>query len=262
MAAVWLPSSVANLGRNHRLALTTVAAIPLIFGFHQLSEGMVWVDMEENDVAVACFAYTAYSVWPFYIALVFTLCEWTRPVIGMAGESTQPRPEQAASKSWDTCWQHCRLSVSVRKYILVFNTILGAVLLIAAVESLHDQEPLSVEEKQGRLEYTGWGFTDAFSDLGTVAYVYTVVGSLLLSSVKYSSAFGILVLIAMVTTVVLWRGQFPSTWCFFAAVLSCMVSLIVWTEVKAPPPPAPDDNALEAERAQEDVEVAEPKLTE
>jgi hypothetical protein len=59
-------------------ALRTLAAVPLLwFGFHQLSEGLVWID-PNNQIAVRIFAYTAYSFWPMYISLSLALIEWTR----------------------------------------------------------------------------------------------------------------------------------------------------------------------------------------
>jgi hypothetical protein len=200
-----------------KLALATVAAIPLIFGLHQLSEGLVWLD-NENEIAINCFAYTAYTFWPAYISLSATVTEFTRP----------PKLEKGRFSSWPRS-----IPFKTRRWWLVFNAVLASTLLVVLAYNMSQEETNSVKADNGRLEYTGWHFNKSAQMYGVIIiYTYTVIGSMMVSSLPYSSMFGFSILAALIFTLVLWIDQFPSTWCFFAASLSMFVLLVVWKELQ------------------------------
>lgn len=50
--------------------------------------------------------------------------------------------------------------------------------------------------------------------------------------IKYTSLSGWASLLSLVVTLVLWKAQFQSTWCFFAAILSFIIVLSVWNELQ------------------------------
>jgi hypothetical protein len=200
-------------------ALLTFAAVPLLFGFHQLSEGLVWID-PNNQTAIRIFAYTAYTFWPMYISLSLALIEWTR----------SPSNAQQEEGSWCS-WPRV-FPLGIRRWLLVLNAILGLVLFVILTACLAESEPISVETEDGRLEYTICSIPQGQSYLGVFVYAYVVTGSLILSSVKYTSLSGWACLLSLVVTLVLWQAQFQSTWCFFAAILSFIVVLTVWNELQ------------------------------
>jgi len=222
------PSTTSSImTTSQKMALASVAAIPLIFGGHQLSEGFVWTDME-NEHAVRCFAYTAYVLWPLYISLSFALVEWTRRPITENHWSYWP---QHSTNTEDH--DHGVLSVKSRRGILTFHVLLASGFVALVVPEMIRMDPETVRDVNGRLQYEGWGLDNKYLNiLCNVIYVYCVVGSLLISSLRYSTVFGALVLASLIATAILWENQYPSTWCFFSAVISSMVIFIVWSELK------------------------------
>lgn len=240
-------TTTTGMTARQTAALSTVAAIPLIFGMHQITEGVVWTD-PDNEHAVRCFAYTAYIFWPLYISLSMALVEWTRRQ-PEAGES-----ESSGSSHWSH-WPR-QIEARMRQRTMVFHVVLAAVLLAVVLADMVETDPNTVKEgNKGRLQYEGWGLENrALTILMSIVYVYTVVGSLVISSLRYSTLFGGLVLVSMIVSVILWENQFPSTWCFFAAILSSMVILIVWHELQLYK--QEENHAHQKEKSTDSVEAA------
>jgi len=42
-----------------------------------------------------------------------------------------------------------------------------------------------------------------------------VIGSMIVSSLRYSSLFGGCILGSLVATLIFWKNQYPSTWCLW-----------------------------------------------
>ena len=151
--------------RKQKAALATVAAIPLIFGLHQLSEGFVWKDFD-SETAVRCFSYTAYVFWPFYISLSFALVEWTRRFVQHDHWSYWP----------------FSLPDRLRRNTLIFHVVLATVLLAFVLAHMVPIDPDSVNDVNGRLQYEGWGIDSSAASLtASVAYAYVVVASMIVS---------------------------------------------------------------------------------
>lgn len=205
-----------SMTARQKAALATVAAIPLMFGGHQLSEGFVWEDFE-NDAAVKCFAFTAFTFWPFYMSLALTLTEWTRP--------------RLRRKHW-SYWP-LKLSDKFRRWMLLFNLFWGTVLLVLGTVTMI---PLHVEnhvrDVNGRLHYEGWDIGYAAGIVASLAYLYVIISSMIVSSLPYSTLLGELGFVSLVVSFILWQTEFPSTWCFFAAILSSILILSVWNELQ------------------------------
>ena len=229
--------------KYQKVSLLLVAATPLCFGLHQLSEGMVWLD-SDNQVAICTFAYTAYVYWPFYIALASCCAEWTRrPNDDDMDRSNQPSSSERnrvqgnvenTSLDYYSFFKNRRaLSLPMRKKLLVVNTVLGFLLMVSTVWQIRQTKtPIEVKTENGRLEYSGWTSGSAFDLIGVLAYVYIVIGSIMMSSLKHSRLFGFAVLFAFCLSSLLWLEQMPSTWCFFAAILSCLVLWVVQSELE------------------------------
>jgi len=220
--ALVLLRSPPSMARKQSASLATVAAIPLIFGLHQVSEGMVWKDFE-NEVAVQCFAFTAYVFWPLYISLAFALVEWTR------NYETTSRPND--DHRW-AHWPH-NISAKSRRRLQLFHVLLAIALDAYVLVNMVPLDNDGVLDVNGRLSYSGWGIDNqTLSYAASAVYAYVVVVSLYVSSLPYSSFFGGLVLVSLCLTLIFWTEQYPSTWCFFAAILSSVVMLIIWSELQ------------------------------
>jgi len=77
-------------------------------------------------------------------------------------------------------------------------------------------------------------------------YLYVVSTSPLYSSIRLSNVVSLMAVISFAITVFLWTEQFESTWCYFAAIISCAALCAVWLELKE----YPDDN----EEQEQDLE--------
>ena len=110
----------------------------------------------------------------------------------------------------------------------------------------------------GRLHYEGWGIDSrAATIVAAIAYLYLVIVSTVLSSLPYSTVFGELGFASLVVTFILWKYQYPSTWCFFAAILSSIVILVVWCELQLYLEPQEDGTSKERSSKERSLSQAE-----
>jgi len=209
-------------------ALSAFAAIPLIFGLHQWTEGLVWLDTT-NLLAIRLFAYTAWTFWPLYIAGVCAWLEFTRPAeLLLLSARSSSSPSTAASCTY--------FSTEFRKRQLCINVVWGVLCYLIFTYCLWAVEPLTVNTTYGRMEYkTCQKYVDEVPEwqnkLGRFVYTYTVVASLFFSSLPYSHVLAGTTGISAAVSYYLWEAQFESTWCYFAALISSFIVFMVHCEV-------------------------------
>ena len=214
-----------SMNPQQRASLTAFAAVPLIFGLHQVSEGFVWLDTT-NLLAIRIFAYTAWTFWPLYISLSTAVLEFYRPT-SLPVESVK----------W-CAWPRKYFSPETRKRQLCVNVVLAVVCYLIFTYCLWAVEPLTVNTDYGRMEYkTCQKYVEAVPEwnnkLGRFAYTYAVVASLFLSSVNYSMILATITGLSAAMSYYLWEAQFESTWCYFAALISSFIVFMVRCEVQA-----------------------------
>ena len=215
------------MNRAQCASLTAFAAVPLIFGLHQVSEGFVWLDTT-NLLAIRVFAYTAWTFWPLYIALSTTLLEFTRP-------ASLP-VETVAFCAWPRKF----VSPATRKKHLCINIGLAVLCYLVFTYCLWAVEPLTVNTDHGRMEYKTCQkyveeVPESWNKAGRFVYTYAVVASLFLSSLNYSMILSTITGASAAISYYLWEAQFESTWCYFAALISSFIVFMVRCEVQAYP---------------------------
>jgi len=188
---------VACLVKVRRRRQWPLALLPLLFGLHQLTEGLVWLGLDgQLTRAVFTQAVTAYLIY----SQVF-LPSWV-PLAVLIQESEARR-----------------------------RRLLGALLLIGAGVSL--QAAWGLWEYRSMVTVAGhsliyynpaiWSYEFA------TAYVVATCGSLVLASDRRLLAFGLLNL-AAIAAVVLWKEQtLTSVWCAYAALMSVLLYRILDT---------------------------------
>jgi hypothetical protein len=255
---VFRHSARFHMNAAQRTSLALVAAVPLLFGAQQLSEGFVWQDFT-NEVAIRCFAYTAYVFWPAYVAISFGLVEWTRR------HRLVDQPPPVGWSYWPTLWQ-----VRRRQQILAFNVVLACFLVSFVILEMIQNDPNTVNPSDGSLHYEGWGIDNqAQATTGSLIYLYCVIGTLIVSSLRYTTLFGVTVLASLILSVVLFVKHFESTWCFFSAILSIIVTWIVWNEInwynevgdEVPPPETTSDHHKKPPETTADPHKIPPETT-
>lgn len=161
-----------------------MASVPLLLGAHQLVEARVW--------QVGGGTGPATVVWAV-IALPF-LAAW----VPLAVVCAVPR------RAWG------RLAVPV-----VCGVVTACVMAYAIAT-----RPVRAEIRGHTVGYVlGLPHTEVL----IAGYLLATVGALLLSGDRWLFGFGVLAAVGVLVCWALWRLEFASTWCAFAAVCSLVV---------------------------------------
>lgn len=170
--------------RNH-LAL---AALPLLFGLHQLDEVFVWLGLQGHvshsvgQAATWVYLLFAFVLLPTYVPFAVRRIE-----------------QQARRRAVMNVFQAIGVAVSAT---LLFALIRGPVRAELALNHLGYTSGL----------HAGWPIL--------AAYVLATCGSLLVSSVPVIAAFGVINMIAVAGLAYTVVDGFASLWCFWAAITS------------------------------------------
>ncbi|MFF8643103.1 DUF6629 family protein [Streptomyces sp. NPDC015345] len=171
-----------------------LAALPLLLGAHQIIESAVW--RNDGGTGPATVAWAA-------IAL---------PLLAL----------------WVPAGVLCAAPRAARRRLLI---PLAAGAGAAAVLSYALATRTVTADIRGHT--VGYALGLPRPELIVVAYLLATIGSLLVSGDRGLVLFGVLVAAGAVVCVALWRQEYISTWCAFAAVSS--VLLLRWAARRRPP---------------------------
>lgn len=173
-----------------------LAALPLLLGVHQIIEAAVWDNDGGTGPATLAWAVVALPL----------LASWV-PVAVL-----------------------CAAPPSARRRLLV--PLAAGIATAAALGYTLVTRTVSAEIRGHTIGYS-LGLPQA--ELLVVGYLLATIGSLLLSGDRGLVLFGVLVAVGAAVSVVLWRQEYISTWCAFAAV--CSVVLLFWVRRRRTPVP-------------------------
>jgi len=177
-----------------------LAAIPLIFALQQFSEGLLWVALGYNMadsllgmVGKYIFLFIAYINWPVWLPLSLYL------------------PEENSTRR-----------------TVIAACLLGGVIFVIWNLTMVLGEPVTVGIVDQSIQYSAY-------DPGTKAefifmrflYVAAVLIPTFTSSYRYMWAFGLVVGITFIIAEYFYHYTFTSVWCFFAAVTSGVLFLVL-----------------------------------
>lgn len=201
--AVLTGAGAYTLQRADR-ACAPLAAVPLMFGLQQLTEGLVWRAVEANPagetvrstpgIALAYLMF-AYVLWPV--------------IMPIAVARIEPRPGRRRAMAM----------------LAVLGGGVGAWLLGSLL-----REPPRVHVARHHLDY---GVTLSGDALVIASYLTAVCASCLLSSWPLLRLLGAASAVSAGITALVAIEAFASIWCFCAAVLSLIVFLHVRNPVRA-----------------------------
>lgn len=201
--AVLLPIGVLSLRHVREAREVPFAALPLLLGFHQLVEAVVWAGVDgsvSSDLAhLAALVYVVIAL-PLLPAL-FPFAVWLIE------------------------------TPSRRRLVLPFLAI--GVVVSAYMGLRLWQNGLDVVAHDFGLEYrVGLGF----QELWTGAYIVATMGACLVSSYRTVIAFGVLNLIGLTVVGLAYAQAFASLWCVYAALVSVVVLVhMVWRNPRRQP---------------------------
>jgi hypothetical protein len=180
------------------------AGIPLLFAAQQAAEGTVWLTMHGdhyllNRLAVSAFLGIALVVWPTWLPFSLRLVEQ---------DPTRRRGLEALF------WA-------------------GGVVAACALVLLFRFQPMAqIAGHSIRYEYAGSGNAPG-RVLYLGAYVVPTVVPFFVSTLRLARPLGIVLVLSLVASVIVQRDALTSVWCFFAAILSCLILIAVAREQHA-----------------------------
>ena len=175
------------------------ALIPFLFAFQQFTEGVLWLSLSNPEyaylqsISTYIFLIIAQIIWPTWVPLSIMFLE------------KDPK----------------------RKKAFYFISAIGIILSVYLtycyfVYDVHAQ--ISNNHIEYNLEFP---HTKHLLWLSALFYFIPTVVSTLVSSVKRMQILGITILVSCVLTRLVTLKYFISIWCFFAAIISVLVLLIM-----------------------------------
>ena len=179
-----------TLHRSRGKVELPLALIPLLFGVQQLTEGVVWVSLN-NDLPVlqsySTYIYSGFShvLWPIFVPFAILLVEikrWRRKAIGV----------------------FLVLGLGVGLYLLYFIV----------------RFPVTAHVHGRSIFYESPHFY-----IGAVLVIYLLATCVsgLFSSHRCINIFGVLAFVLAIAAYLVSVETFVSVWCFFAAILSLLI---------------------------------------
>jgi hypothetical protein len=186
----------ATIRQNKQPPQRLFAAIPLVFGLQQISEGFVWVGLQSGrsmmvQIAASIFLFAALMVWPTIVPLSVFLME-------PAGRR--------------------------RKALAVLLAVGGAATIAYGVALVVFK--LTVQISGFHINYS-LNAARPLAIAGSIAYLIATIPPMFITSKKLAPLFGVVVAISYVVTFIFFREYLTSVWCFFAAILSAIIWSIV-----------------------------------
>ncbi|MFD5142117.1 DUF6629 family protein [Streptomyces sp. NPDC058401] len=186
---------IACLARTRRARDLPVAALPLILGAHQLIEAAVWRSGGGCGPATTAWAVIALPLLPVWVPLAVLLA--AAPEV-----RARLRPPAAVGLATGAYLAYCLAT-----------------------------RPVSAEVRGHTL---GYGVNVPWMPLALAGYLFATLGALLLAGDRRLRLLGLLMGAGALVCAALWRLEFASTWCAFAAAASTLI--LVWTGDRARSP--------------------------
>lgn len=195
--AVITAIGVMTVRTNRDPSRRLFAAIPLIFGVQQISEGFVWVALQSPghdlmlSISMYIFLIAALIVWPSVLPLSVLVIE----------------------------------KVKNRRLALYLLLVVGLLTSIYYVLNLlvSDVDPRIISH---HIKYAP-EFPRPLALPVFIAYLIATLAPLFISSVRKMWLFGLLVTVSCLITGIFFKEFLASVWCFFAALISAVIWLIV-----------------------------------
>lgn len=175
-----------------------LAAIPLLFGIQQLTEGVVWLSFDSpfwNHASTYVYSMFSHVLWPIFVPLAVLLLE-----------------RDPVRKK--TLRAFCLIGLTVGTYLLYFIVKDGIVSKIRGSSVLYDSPHL-------------------YLPIVLTLYVVATCVSSLVSSHPLIKLLGAVMLTSFAVAGLAFSQTFISVWCFFAAILSVVVYLFFKSRANA-----------------------------
>lgn len=171
------------------------ASIPILFGIQQLSEGMLWLTLPNPDLinwqhtSIYLFLIFAQIIWPTWMPLSMWLIE----------------KEKGRKK--------------ILRYLLILGGTISSYLIYWILIS-----DISAFILGRHIKYS---FYYPNQDLHVALYLLASITPLFIASLKRIKVFGWSLVGSLALSYIFFFHSIVSVWCFFAAILSVQILLII-----------------------------------
>lgn len=203
---------IVSLSLVRKKTWIPLGAIPLLFGVQQLQEGLLWRVLKQENCPLLMFLqkvsllpknllverlaflflFFAYVVWPTWIPFSFFMLE----------------REYARKK--------------ILTFFVLFGFALSAYLLYMLI--WHGASATIIDQSiayQTAVDSLDWG---------TILYAIATLMPFFISSQDHAKLVGIVLTFSCLISYIYWTATFTSIWCFFAAILSISILLLIRKE--------------------------------
>ena len=188
---------VLTVRKNNDSSRRVFAAMPLIFGVQQISEGFVWVALQSPGhdlmlgISAYLFLFAAVILWPTYVPLSVMLMEKERGT--------------------------GRIMIPLLVLGLLVSAYYGVRLLTSEVYPVISSH---------HIKYSG-EFPQKWALLVFAGYATATLVPLFISSRRNVWLLGLLMAVSCLITGILYKEYLTSVWCFFAALISIMIYCLI-----------------------------------
>lgn len=196
-SAVISVAGIIAIKRSSNIQQKLFALVPLFFAIQQFIEGLLWIVLknpiygEWKHLLTMAFLVFAWLVWPVYMPFSMAMLEKN----------------------------------PVKKKILYGFLALGS--LVAAgfiyIMVFHNVDASIAEY---HINYV-YDFRPPYSWVYGLFYLVPTIGSLFVSGVKKMWTLGLINLVSYIASRIFFFGYVISVWCFFGAIASLMVYIII-----------------------------------
>jgi len=202
-AIILMPIGIYCLNRaiNYHKLFWPIALLPLIFGFQQFFEGLVWLGFESDSGATSRYAALIYLFFSHVFWLVW---------IPFACYVVENNP--------------------VKKKLFFILILIGATYGLSLYIPLWGYENwLGIELVNHSIEYKTTLLYDRYISKEIVSLFYTLIilVPLLGASDRYIRTFGIVIVASVIITILFLDYAFISVWCYFSALLSFYILVLI-----------------------------------
>lgn len=169
-----------------------LAAIPLLFGIQQISEGFQWERLNlgtTSPIAGYIFLFFAFILWPIYVPTFVWLLD------------------------------------KKRKNILRWFMFLGIIVAVYFIWLMFTQV-VAIAKINACIGYSFSNFPLVYPVL--LVYLTAIFGPLLISSHRAFRRFGIVAFVLAIISWIFYFYTFTSVWCFFAAIVSSIFFVYIY----------------------------------
>jgi hypothetical protein len=195
------------INRTNSPGMLLFACTPILFSFHQIAEGSLWLSLTYADFASwykpALYGYSFISqpLWPIWVPLTMWLME------------TDQR----------------------RKKIIFYFLLLGCASSLYMFYCLINYNITAVVEHHHIRYYRDFPYLNIMRPINFL----TIAVTPFLSTLRHTKLLASVMMGALIMTYIFFTNYLISVWCFFAAILSLLIILVIVRNRKSVPAPSP-----------------------